>query len=516
MQRRDFLKYMGVATLGAGAVAAGVTGYLDGANPMTHTGWEGANRTPETLFNRGPFEVSQVPNPRVEPIRPIRFMSFDNSHSRRLSLQAAYGIENPEDNSVEFQQLLEGLGVTPENVDNYTFDTPPGVPGFQLPEDLRQYYQDFFELQGFNHFVEDLRNFVTINPFVEQSRAEQEFDFHVTRAFFGAFGTHAGRHENWEGRAEQADFAGVNPTQYEVADPAALTRMIKQIGMIFGASIVRIARLDPRWAYSDSVGGRGYDRRESMETLPEHWVYGIVMCTPMEWVSSQGSPAWGASATGYGQLGVATARMTEFVKALGYPARDSGPHTGGFEFVMPAVLVGCGVGELGRLGVCISPELGPNLRPGMVITNMPLVADPPIDAGIRRFCDRCMICAEHCPSASISFNPEAQISGRDYVGWQINTATCHNFVRSAPAGYCFVCVTKCPFSQKQNWLHRVARDVAVRDVTGLSAHALAWMDRAFYGTHDPQAMHYEMGSRQYNAVGPQPWWLDTSSFFQES
>lgn len=34
---------------------------------------------------------------------------------------------------------------------------------------------------------------------------------------------------------------------------------------------------------------------------------------------------------------------------------------------------------------------------------MPIEPDKPVDLGIKRFCDKCKICAEECPSKAISF-----------------------------------------------------------------------------------------------------------------
>jgi len=232
------------------------------------------------------------------------------------------------------------------------------------------------------------------------------------------------------------------------------------------------------------------------------------------WEMADAQPSFGGSFDAYGQIGVTAARLTAFIKALGYPAREGGPFVGHAEFLLTPLCVSSGWGELGRTSTCIAPDVGGALRPAMIVTNLPMIPDRPINAGIARFCETCGICADACPSGSIERGGQREMSTRGYQGWTINMATCHNFVRSSPGNYCITCVHVCPFTQKSNWLHTMARDVVTRDPTNLSSHALVWMDRAFYGTHDGPAMYESILQGGFPTIkNEKPWWLDTGSAF---
>jgi len=62
-----------------------------------------------------------------------------------------------------------------------------------------------------------------------------------------------------------------------------------------------------------------------------------------------------------------------------------------------------GLGELCRQqNYALSWELGPNYNPFTIMTDLVLAPTKPIDAGMWRFCHSCGICAEQCPSGSIS------------------------------------------------------------------------------------------------------------------
>ena len=70
--------------------------------------------------------------------------------------------------------------------------------------------------------------------------------------------------------------------------------------------------------------------------------------------------------------------------------------------IAPALGVMAGLGEISRTNRLISPEDGPAVRIFKVITDLPLVPDKPIDAGIMRFCRTCNKCADSCPSGTLS------------------------------------------------------------------------------------------------------------------
>ena len=59
----------------------------------------------------------------------------------------------------------------------------------------------------------------------------------------------------------------------------------------------------------------------------------------------------------------------------------------------------CGVGEIGYSKMLITPEFGPRVRVGIIITELELEPDPIIEPGT--LCNRCMACVRECPGNCI-------------------------------------------------------------------------------------------------------------------
>jgi len=511
MSRRAFLKGMSAATLAGGAVAAGAAGFLAGTDPASRLGWEVASRGYQGAFDRRPFEVDRPLYRVVNETRRPPILSF--VWTRRLAGNFSRLLNVPEGMDLE-TFIRESVDV--DDLESVPFDWVPH-------EGLRNFYHEVYQRTGWNWLADDLRNFTETNEFLRSIADETRFDTFVSLAFFNSFTIHVPANAarvNTRGdapREENSDYRGVNPVQYSVKDPAELTKLVKQVALLYGSSVVRVAKLNPDFCFAEGQGTRGYGLLEPIE-IPDHWVYGIVIGAPHEWDTLYGNPLWGTSHDAYSHISIAAARLAEFIKRLGFPARENSPNAG-YEWVLPPIMVDCGMGEQGRMGVVISPDLGPNLRPAMVVTNMPLIPDKPIDMNIGRFCRHCKICAEQCPSGSISFedNPK-EIGGRGYEGWSINTVTCHTEIRRTPSGHlgCRLCIAVCPFAKKHNWLQRATRNVIARDPTGLSDRFFTWMEGAFYGEHAPEHFIYTPGTRRYGAIRGQPWFLDSSRVFNES
>ncbi|WP_051533753.1 reductive dehalogenase [Desulfitibacter alkalitolerans] len=260
-------------------------------------------------------------------------------------------------------------------------------------------------------------------------------------------------------------------------------------------------------AFSWSIGSL-YSRSAVLPESPLLSTAMQMIGVPHEWDQERANPTFGHSIDAYNEVSIAAARLTSFIKSLGYAARPHCPDTG-YEVIIPPILVDAGVGEQGRFGFVVTPEFGANFRPAVVTTNLPLKPDKPIDIGVREFCETCKICAETCPSESISFDGPKEIRGRGFDGWQIDIETCHNYWMSVPGSdSCRICLAVCPFSRKSNWLHTTARNVAVRDKTGVVHSSLTWMEKTFYGQHE--AAHFV--GPEWGTFRKPPWWFDTERF----
>lgn len=500
MDRRQFLKTSAAAGVVVGGAAALGAGFQSSDSPNAHQGWE-LNET-DQYFDRKPFEVDK---PHYEKIgEVVRPSGFDHVFSRRGAFP--HHLTNYREGATPIE-LLHELGVmSPEDA---TYD-------IIATEKLRDYYKGYEER---GYLKEDVRYYLEVLPFRGQMMKEVTLkgDDALHAAFFDGYsslrpGFNPGG--NFAVESKEYDFEGVYERKFPVKDPAEMSRLIKQVSTLFGSPIVRITELKEDWVYATHSGGRGYEAQEPI-VVPKHWKYAIVVGSPMEWSGFKANPSFGQSMDGYQDASILAERLTYYIKRLGYPARPNSPFHG-YELVMPPILIDAGVGEQGRTGTCITPDFGGNFRPSIVLTDMPLQVDKPIDVGIQSFCFRCKICADQCPSNSISKDDEhASISGRGYKGWSINTSTCHNYWMSVPmSGSCRICIAVCPFSKESGWIHRFARDVAVRDKTGITHSMLTWMERNFFGEKEASEYIYELGSFEYPTVKEKPWWLIASDFVE--
>lgn len=497
MDRRKFLKTSAISAAVVGSTVALGTGLQSGASPITHHGWE--TNEPDQYFDRKPFEVNKPTFNKIGPVR--RPSGFEYVFSRRAAFLSYLKGYNKD---LSAQENLANVGVTkPEEA---TVD-------ILIDEDLKQYYRQYADRK---YLEEDVRYYLEILPFRAKMTKEvaEAGDDALHKAFFGGFTSFSGVFRGKGAHAvtsKEYDFEGVNERKYDIKDPKEMTKLIKKVATLYGSPIVRITKLNPDWVYETHNGGRGYKPKEPIK-IPSHWKYAIVIGSPQEWDAFRANPSYGHSYDGYMQATIYADRLTKYIKTLGYPARPNSPFHG-YDMVLPPILTDAGCGELGRMGTCITPDFGGNFRPAVVVTDLPLEIDKPIDVGVRKFCESCKICAEQCPSQSIPYEGVGSVNDRGYDGWAINTSTCHNYWMQVPiSGSCRICITVCPFSKKSGWIHGLARDVAVRDKTGLTAKMLTWMEKNFFGEKAPSEYIYELGSGQYPHVKEPPWWLNASEF----
>lgn len=201
------------------------------------------------------------------------------------------------------------------------------------------------------------------------------------------------------------------------------------------------------------------------------------------------NPNMGISFDAYARMTLAARRLEKYIKALGYPARRHSP-LDGYDLIGVPILQEAGLGTQGRHGILITPETGSNFRSAFVTTNLPMAIDKPIDFGVNDFCRDCKICAEICPSNSISFEKtNKDMTTRGYRHWEINQTTCFNYWLQSMGGLgCRLCLIACPYSRKNNWLHGTSRVVDAHDPTGLANDVLIKMQKTFFDW--PEAQEY--------------------------
>jgi reductive dehalogenase len=174
-----------------------------------------------------------------------------------------------------------------------------------------------------------------------------------------------------------------------------------------------------------------------------------------------------------------------------------------------------GLSEMGRNNnYCISPEFGPICGYFSLITDLPLAPTPPIDSGIFRFCHTCNKCAEICPSQAISYDSEptweikpSEIAPDVEPMWttpgkktfHTDSPKCATFFHSNH-GYCGRCMGTCVFNTNMKaMVHDVVR--ATVGTTGLFNGFLWNADKAFgYGLVPPEKWE-EWWDKDYPVLG---------------
>jgi len=164
---------------------------------------------------------------------------------------------------------------------------------------------------------------------------------------------------------------------------------------------------------------------------------------------------------GYSRARYVQAHTQAFISGLGYqciaPPRQNGLG------LSTAFAVLAGHGEMSRLNRMITPEYGPMVQAFILITDLPVATDQPIDAGIFEFCKTCKKCSESCPSAALSIEDEPTWETRG--GWNNpghrayfeDSSRCISYWKET-ASDCSICFSVCPFSKKDTaWIHSFVR-----------------------------------------------------------
>lgn len=276
--------------------------------------------------------------------------------------------------------------------------------------------------------------------------------------------------------------------RWSLSDPAKMTRIIKKAALYMGASSVGICKLDRRWIYSHRFDPRTL-AHSAIDDIPDKFEYAIVMLHEMDYTLMRTAPAYGENAAtgrGYSMMAFMASSMAHFIRDLGYDAIPCGNDT---TLSIP-MAIDAGLGEIGRNGLLIAPGFGPRVRISKVLTTLPLVADKPIEIGVREMCDVCGKCAEACPGRAIStddptFEGPTLSNNHGIYKWYINPERCFQFwVRNR--GDCANCIRVCVFNKPDTLFHSLVR-WHVKHLAKLDAFYL-WMDDLFgYGKRVPMS-----------------------------
>ena len=224
-----------------------------------------------------------------------------------------------------------------------------------------------------------------------------------------------------------------------------------------------------------SVIGRGEDFGKRAQ-LPHSHAIAFYVEMDKEFVdTAPHAPTVIESAHQYMRAAVIATEVAMILRKLGYHARAH--IDGNYRVVCPLVARDAGLGEIGRMGILMTPSLGPRVRIAVVTTDMPLPqSSKPDYSHMIKFCRICKKCADVCPSKAISFDDRKAING--VKRWQTNQEECFTYWCIAGTD-CGKCMSDCPYSHPNNLFHNVIRALIKNSI--IFRHFAVKMDDFFYG-----------------------------------
>jgi len=247
------------------------------------------------------------------------------------------------------------------------------------------------------------------------------------------------------------------------------TRWLKQ----GGAHSVGCCTLQDYHLYSHK--GRG---GRAGEAISKKHRYAIALTVEMDHGMMQSAPLGTAvmeSSEQYLRSGILAIKLAARIRQMGYEARAH--IDGNYEVICPLVAVDAGLGVIGRMGLLMTPRLGPRVRIAVVSTNMPLIPSAAVpERTTLHFCDLCKKCAHNCPVAAIPTDGPKELQG--VRRWQINSERCYH-MWTVGGTDCGRCMAVCPFSHRDNAIHGFIRWGIKNNL--LFRHVALKLDDVFYG-----------------------------------
>ena len=505
VDRRKFFKIGGAAAAGLTVGGLSAAGYQIGESNKAYIGNQ--YRTgKEQFFDRKPFEVDVSPGFKpVDKVERPHWNLFMHERTFLIVPLLMSGKWNP------------GMGVNaiPGPVGDYYRERPKAYATLlKILDAVPKQEAEFAKKKNLRYAIADAyckSHLATMYP-------GMDFPFGLVLAPKSPVDAPENTPEQW-------DFRNIwRKKPLEFKSPRHATELIKEVTHKFGATLVGICKFEPAFMFTNYMRGvadnqpMGFKQRGRDvwgTEVPKHWKSLIMFGAPMHWDTMLSSTGYSTSFDGYSRMFNISALLERFIQELGYASRPQMPPVN-YEIIMPPYGALAGLGEVGRIGILITPELGTNVRLAGMMTNIDFEYDKPIDFGVNKFCRKCKICADHCPQGAISKSDEPDIVVRGFKKWYADGDKCFLQWASAPTYApvgCRVCMGICPYTRKNTWIHTISREIDARDPTGLTNSALLAMQKGFF--HYPDAQDFKSdwdGGKEATYHNP-PKWLRAEEYF---
>lgn len=357
----------------------------------------------------------------------------------------------------------------------FPFKTPLNILDFE-PKERFDERDIMFSRKELVPGTEKYDNYYKRNP---QNKAKDE----VFRAEPGLLSENSRYYHQRAFTAAEASFSTVdllhnyvggktNPQKTELK-AKEITKFITNWAKEIGAIDIGVTMTKPYHFYS--VKGRREDYDKPVEIKHKYAIaFTVEMTHEMVTPAPQASIIM-ESARQYIEAGRIAVQLAGYIRELGYDARAH--IDGNYQVICPLVARDAGLGEIGRMGLLMTPGLGPRVRIGVVTTDLELeLNDYKPNHTVADFCMKCKKCAECCPSQSIQFEEPSTIDG--VKRWRIDSEACFTYWCKAGTD-CGRCMAVCPYSHPDKGLHNFIRWGINR--SRFFRILAVWLDDFFYG-----------------------------------